>query len=467
MDSNQVIFIRAWDPELPTNINPPLGIGSLISYLREHLAEGYSFKVFDMAVEKDVYQKIERYSELSTPMLFGISSMFPHLYEAGRLAAKLKVRFPQIPIVIGGPAVTTMREEILTNSYYDYAIIGEGERPLAKLLQYLRGGGSISDIKGLISKERGGDLMPDPLSADEIPFPSYEDLGLTRYFDFQGFQWIGRRRYLPLMTARGCPYSCLFCHNIFGRKVREVDIDLLTEKTLTYIKKYKIQDIEIIDDIFNVDEDRAIEIISRIRKVHPEISFLFPNGMRADILSSNFIDFLGRSGTTYISVAVESASERIQRLIRKNLSLKSVSENMERLSRYKIILNGYFMLGFPTETYEEMLQTINYALRSPLHLASFFRLTVFPSTDLFLMLSREKQEIIRGLPDEKFRYNTNRINVSAVSDILFDLLHKYALVRFYFRPLQIIKIAKDHPDGLSLVEGLHHLVKVLCNKKKV
>jgi anaerobic magnesium-protoporphyrin IX monomethyl ester cyclase len=89
------------------------------------------------------------------------------------------------------------------------------------------------------------------------------------------------------------------------------------------------------------------------------------------------------AGTKFISIAVETASPRLQKLIKKNLDLDKVFNSIEYISKTGSITRGFFMLGFPTETEAELNQTIDYALESSLLGATFFTVVYFPGTELY------------------------------------------------------------------------------------
>ncbi|MCX7759364.1 MAG: B12-binding domain-containing radical SAM protein [bacterium] len=446
MRGNKIVFLRVYEPHRPPVITPPLGIASLIRYLKEK-HNGLEFKTYDFATDKDVMDKIISDNKGEEPIFFGISGMLKNYSLIHRTAASLKNHFPSVPIVVGGPVVSSLKRLTLNSKHIDYAIANEGEVPLSMLLKSITDGNPpLSSIPSLIYRNNG-EIFQNPnesaiLREDEIPMPDLEAVDITKYFKFQGFEHAGIRPYLPLMTSRGCPYSCVYCHGIFGQKVRFVPTEKITEHIKYYTKKYSIKDIEIYDDIFNINENRAKDIITEILKINPDIHFLFPNGLRTDILSKDFISFLGTHNTSYISIAVESASERIQKLIKKRLDLDKLKANVELLSKYKILLHAYFMLGFPTETKEEMLKTIDFAKRLPVHTASFFKVTPHLGTELFEMCSEEiKENIISdAINTDNIRYYSPKINISSVDNKVLNRLHKYAVLSFYLRPKQLVKI---------------------------
>jgi radical SAM superfamily enzyme YgiQ (UPF0313 family) len=114
-----------------------------------------------------------------------------------------------------------------------------------------------------------------------------------------------------------------------------------------------------------------------------KVTLSFPNALRGDRVDEELIDKMAAAGTKFISYAVETASPRLQKLIRKNLDLDKVSQAIEYTAKAGIVTRGFFMIGFPTETEGEVIQTIEYAKASALCGAAFFTVVYFPGTELY------------------------------------------------------------------------------------
>ncbi len=472
MNTGRIVFLRIYEPYKPVNIVPPLGIASLITYLKERIS-GLNFDVYDFAINKDVPGTVSKKYKGREPLLFGISGMMKNYYLINQVCNLLKESFPSVPIVVGGPVISSVKKEILKNKNIDYAISNEGEIPLTLLIQNItEGKNSLSSIPSLIYR-KDGEVIFNPiedaiLKEEDIPLPDLNSINLRDYFNYMGFELAGIRPYLPLITSRGCPYSCVYCHGIFGKRVRFIPENKIISYVQEFTKRYSSKEIEIYDDIFNIDEGRAKRILEGILNIDPDQKFLFPNGLRTDILSKEFIQFLGTHNTSYISVAVESASERIQKLIKKRLDLERLRENVELLSKHKIILHGYFMLGFPTETEEEVKKTITFAMGLPIHTASFFKVAPHLGTELFEMCPEDvkRQILLEALNTDNIRYYSPITNISSVKTETLNKLHKSAILSFYLRPKQALRIFKAIPDIHTLLGGLGIFTKIIFNRYK-
>lgn len=464
--NKRIAFIRIYNkPKKGANFGPPLGIASLISFLKSY---GFDFEydLFDTGLMVDYKKEILRRYRTARPIVFGISSMLRQIDIAADCAEFLKKAFPEVPVVIGGPIVTSLRDRIFEFINADYAVYKEGEVPFLYLIKViLQKERKYNDIPSLIYRD-GERVIINPdrdsiLSPGEIPLPDLEAINIERYFSYDGLIYLGRRPHIPLITSRGCPYGCTYCHNIFGRSVRMIDKNKIVEYCIRWIDKFRAEDVEIYDDIFNVDEERARFIINEIYNHNNRVNFLF--AVRTDILTDSFIDFMGTHNIRYIAVAIETGSERIQKLIKKRLDLKKAKENVQKLSKYPILLHGLFMLGFPTETKNEIEMTIDYALNIPIHTASFLRVLPYPGTEIFSVLERDKQDyIMKNL--SKLSFYSNDINVSNIDTKTLNRLRRLAFIRFYLRPSQILRIS-SMVDSRMLFDGFLTFIDILREKR--
>lgn len=130
--------------------------------------------------------------------------------------------------------------------------------------------------------------------------------------------------------------------------------------------RYRVQEFMIEDDIFNFDMDRAKRICDMIVEEGMQVGLQFGNGVRLERLDEELIRKLAAAGTHHMAIAIESASPRLQKLMRKNLKLHMVKDVVNWSRKHKINTLGFFMIGFPTETIEEMNMTIRFACETNL-----------------------------------------------------------------------------------------------------
>jgi radical SAM superfamily enzyme YgiQ (UPF0313 family) len=371
--------------------------------------------------------------------------------EAHAIAAIAKEIFPNVPLVVGGPYATSQPADVMKDGNIDIAVVGEGERSGLSVFNALQSKQDLANIPGIHFRRNGQVIATAPAEyitdLDEIPFPAWDLLDLNKYFNYEGekrstmnqHQW--KKRVVGIFTTRGCPYLCAYCHNLFGKKLRYRSVDNVIGEMRLLKEKFGIEEIEILDDIFNLDVERAKEIFRKIIAEKLRFKLSFPNGLRSDRMDEEFLDLLKAGGAYRLVFAIESGSPRIQKLIKKNVKLDIAQRNIDLAAKRNFSLGGFFMLGFPTETEEEAWQTIDFALKSKLVTATFFIMTPFPGTAIYDMA----RDMGFKMEAEYAHYQKLSYNVSNIPSERLWRMRKYAYRHFYLSPWRIWRYIRTTP----------------------
>jgi len=220
------------------------------------------------------------------------------------------------------------------------------------------------------------------------------------YIDYEKYQnEIGTasvKHTISLQATRGCPYNCAYCHKIFSKKhVYRSAKHLLNEIHIYYDMGFKR--FVFIDDVFNLNRKNSSNFFELLTKHFHDIHLFFPNGVRGDILTRDYIDLMIEAGTVGLTLALETASSRLQQLIKKQLEIDKLYENIQYIveKHPQIMIDLFFMHGFPTESKEEALMTLNFVKSIKwLHFPYFHVLKIFPNTDM------EKIALMNGISEE-------------------------------------------------------------------
>ncbi len=456
----KILFVRP-NSEVPSAA-PPMGLLSLAGYLREY--GDFEIEIFDGRNLESKPGEIADAIKRSRPDVLGITAFSMENREAHNVAAMGKELFPEMPVVIGGPYPTSQPEEAMADPNIDVAVIGEGERSALALFNALKNDGDWGDIRELAFRRNGALVRTDPvdyiIDLDEIPFPAWDLIDLESYFTREKRkrktmnQHQMKQRVVQLFTTRGCPYRCAYCHNLFGKRLRYRSIENVIAELKMLKERYGIEEVEIIDDIFNLDLGRAKNIFRRIIEEKLDLKFCFPNGLRSDRMDEEFLDLLKEGGAYRLVFAIESGSPRIQKLIRKNVKLELAQRNIEWAANRGFSLGGFFMIGFPTETEEEVWNTINFALNSKLGTATFFVVIPFPGTDMYQMAKDEGF----NLSGSYEHYQKVAVNVSRVPTDRLEQLRKLALRKFYLDPKRIWRYVRTTPWRDRFFEKIYILI---------
>jgi len=431
-----------------SKISFPLGI----MYLASMIKDKHQIKLIDLRLMKDPVKVILEREKDFKPDLIGISGVSAELQKILELAYYSKLVFHNPIIVIGGPHVSSFPHEVLSEPYIDLGVIGEGEIVFKELIETIEQGKSYDSIRGIAYKQNGKIFFtPNPeyiQSLDDIPFPSWEFVNIDKYAKLPSFSdHFGKTRYMNILTSRGCPFKCIFCyHGIYGKAFRVRSPINVLEEIQTLKKRYNVQKIEVLDDVFNFNLPRAKKILELIIKEGIDVELSFPTGLRVDLIDEEFLVMLKKAGTKRMNISIEVGSERMQRFIKKNINLDKAQKTIELANKIGIFTTGMFLIGFPTETKEEMLETIDFAKRSYLNQAFFFTPFPFYGTDLY-NFSKNKvalQDSTR-YTENNFFISKNPINISEINDKELQAIIRYAYRRFYISFKRIIYLLKIDP----------------------
>ncbi len=430
---------------------PPMGVSYLASTL---IQSGFSVQILDMKVEnmgpKDVALRVKD----EAPSIVGLSVLTIDAKLMLDTAHEIKKLSPQVKVMVGGPHATVHYNNLALEPDIDVAVIGEGERTVTELVPALLNGGDLHSIQGIAFKNGDSAAYTGPRAPiedlDSLPFPALELLKLSEYYKAGSFAPLGPRKYLPIFTSRGCPYHCAYCHRIFGKKFRPRSPENVVSEIKHLKTRFGINEFEILDDIFNLNKERMHNILDQIIEQKLNIKFAFPNGLRGDRLDEESIVKLKKAGAIQLSFAVESASPRIQKLIKKNNNLEKIAENIEIAYRNKIYTNGFFMMGFPSETEEEVQLTIDFALKSKLNQAEFFLVIPFENTELWEIAKKHTKIPLESYYEQEF--HNNQFDLSEVGLERLHQLHREAFRKFFLSFGRLISLVIRHPRKRNLLK---------------
>ena len=427
----------------------PLGIGYIASLLEKN---NYKVKVYDPAP----YEKIDivDYIKKFSPDIIGISTMTTSFTAASQIATKIKSNF-DIPIVFGGVHPTVTPVETLKNTFIDYVVIGEGEYTFLELLDSLSNGKNLKHIRGLGYKDDKIIInTPRPLikNLDILPLPA-RHLFPKWYFGrrLSGTFWM---KTADIMTSRGCPYNCVFCSSraLFGRRVRFHSVNYVVDEIEHILNKYKSEMILFADDTFSINEKRAIKICREIRR--RKLDFTFYAQLRADTTTDKLVKELVKAGCKRVTIGAESGSQRILNILKKGITPKQTLNSCKIVKKYGLFLYLSFMIGNPTETYEDIEMTRKLAKKSEADELRFFITTPYPGTELYNSLINENPEM-KKISYDKFHPGGDNsypiFKTSIPKDEIVDIQKK---LNDEFMKSYVLKIIKNKwfiIDTISLI----------------
>lgn len=380
-----------------------LGILQIASYLKQNNCNVVILDAlqlgFDNIQKKDGFYRVgltnmQIINKITNDFdLIGISIPFSHLaFLAHELIEKIKDAFPQIPIVIGGVYPST-QPELAIKSKADYIVIGEGEEPMMNILNYLRK--NLTVLPDCVIRKNSNLERVKPCFSSRI---NHFPLAARELIDFRKYSLNPPRndadglRSASVITSRGCPYNCDFCsvHPVCGYNWRPITSKKVIEEINHLIDNYDVNNIQIEDDNFTIDNIRTIEILNGIIDINKKkapLSWQASNGLRIDTLNENIIALISKSNCRYVSVALEHGDIKMLEIMNKKLSLEKAFEIIELLAKYKIKTIIYVIYGYPGENKERFQNALNFYLKlkklgSNIYF-NFFIAQPYPNTKLF------------------------------------------------------------------------------------
>jgi len=463
MKKQRVLLIRAsyLETHMAHNLSPPVGVLTLAAMIRRERPHQVEFRILDTGIERMNVRGTGRILREYDPDVVGISALSLEAANIHGIAALAKSINPSIRVVVGGPHATTFYDQALKDPNVDYAVVGEGETTFIELLDAIRDGAAPVNMPGVALRLDGEVSFGGPRAfqedLDSLPIPAWDILDLrpySRQLTMNGL--LVRSPYAVLFTSRACPYQCVYCHAIFGKKFRAQSAERVLEEIEMLAGRYGVRECHFYDDVFNFDRGRAMAVMEGVASRGIDMKFSFPNGVRADIMTRDMVKSFARAGTYCIGYAIETASPRLQRLIRKNLNLDIAREVIEWTFDEGIIPCGAYMFGFPTETLEEMEQTRKFACGSKMLSALFFPVTPFPRTELYEMVGEY-------YPDYKMPYDSTphmyyfyeKPYYTEVGGIDITRMRYRALKSFYLDPWRMWHMIDRFPKNRSYLRMVY------------
>lgn len=454
--------------------SPPLGLLSLAAWAREK-RPGLTFTVIDQYLERIDYGEVERQILATQPDVVAFSYMTRASSFVPGITERLKAALPGCTILLGGPHPSAAEESELSGSHADALVSGEGEIAFEMILDGLASGSrDFTHVPGLICRTEDGEVvrnagsLPGVEDLDTLPFIAYDLIEVERYWQVQSQSVIiGPRRYMTLFSSRGCPYRCIYCHDVFGKTFRAQSAERVVAEIEYLQQRYGIQEFDFMDDIFNLHKPRVFRFAELVNAKNLKLKLTMGNGVRTDILNEEVVDAMVDAGVFVCGFALESGSKRLQKLMKKNLNIDKFLKGVEMMARKRVYSYGLTMMGFPTETAEEVQMTIDTAVNSKLHQLIISQVTPYPKTALYDVALEMFPQEMRDLRYANHDYQFEPvINLSTLSDEGLAHMMRKAIRSFYIHPERLFRIARDFPTPSVLPRYFPGAVRMAFSRSK-
>ncbi len=454
------INLTAWELKLGSKL-PPMGLASLASYVRE---KGVSVKILDALNLGLSIDSVLDYVRQNSPSYVGITATTNMIFPSEMLAGKIKKLFPEIIIIIGGAHISALPEETIERfSSFDVGIVGEGEKTLYEIIS---SGKIDSSISGIVFKKDGAVIKTAARKyiedLDEIPFPAYDLMD-----GFPDFYRPTPNNYsclpvAPVISSRGCPYSCTFCdRGVFGSKLRAWSIDYLISLLKHLQDRYKINEVCFYDDIFILNKKKLYEFIDK--KSTNKLNITWSCEGRVDQLDEQTLKDMRKAGCWQINYGIESGSQAVLDGLHKNIKVKQIRDTLIATKKAKMSARAYLIIGSPPETLQTLEENRELILSVPLSDIHISYFTPLPGSEVYKeVMSTNRMEDLKDIN----QYRINYLPPDISKEILINYMNGLYR-RFYFhhrRLLRYFLMLFNRHKTTHLVKSFFVFMKLLFAK---
>jgi len=436
---------------------PPLNLLYLLSFIH---SKGFKADIIDCNIETDPVNAILKKIKEENYSFVGFTVTTPLVERVYELSKIIKENHPRIIQLAGGAHPTFMSEDFLQHSNIDYVVRGEGEITLLEILE----GKEISEINGL-SYHQGSIFIHnrdrEPVKdLDTLPVPEYERLPMIKYLPS-----VDTAKRLPvfhLMTSRGCPMKCIFCvgNLMFNKTWRMQSVERMLEECEIAVKKFGARQIRFIDDNFVLNNKRVEEFSKGMIKNGLHKKVIWSCAARVDSVTEDILPLMKKAGCFLIYYGIESGNEGILKKINKKINKQQIIRATALTRKSGLESRASFVIGLPTETEDNILETIDFARNLELDYASFSIAVPYPGTELYEIAKRENR-----ITDCKWDSYIQTIGFtkknpvycpSGISEETLKRMQKYAFRRFYLERKRLLRklFAMRHKDELVRVYNI-------------
>lgn len=353
--------------------------------------------------------------------------------------------------VLGGPVVVSDIELAMENLGYTFGVIEEGEYTIVELLKKIASYADnksvhdsideFSSIKSLSYIDSNGAIIITPKRGpveplDEIPFPDYEGFEYDEFLELQQnkntfmyFSHIDQPRLGTVITSRSCPFNCTFCFHPLGKKYRQRSLNKIFEEIDYLVKRYQINVLNIMDELFSVDKTRMLEFAERIKPYN----LFWLAQLRVTDVEPEVLAKMRDAGLFIISYGVESMDDSVLKSMNKRVTKAQIERALRLTREAKIGLQGNIILGDLAETVATVKNSMDWFKAHPEYSLNLGVIMTIPNSHIYQyavqngIIKDKIQHIKAGFPyvnitkmsDHEFKDMVDMVN-HFISDYTFD-----------------------------------------------
>lgn len=411
---------------------------SSLAYIAAMVPERMSVRIIDAIAEEmspdDFFAEIRK----EAPRYY-VSYVTGTTFQMDALGIQKAKAIDATTIAVGTHASAVPQNTLDLIPELDYVIRHEPEMSFREILDRHEAGQDIEGCTGIVYRDQAGKALvaPDrPLleSLDELPIPKQHLLPLDKYkMPFLG------KRYVWVLTNRGCPYSCTYCFEgvVWGNSVRFRSAPSIY-KELEYLAEHNVHNVLFLADLFTRDREGVLELCDLIVKNGLKVRWTCNS--RVDTIDEEMARRMKEAGCWLVAFGIESGSQAVLDNVKKDAKVETARTTIEMCNRVGLKTWGYFIIGLPGENKQTVRETIDFSKSIPLDIALFHVAMPYAGTEFYF------QAVANGwlnTTDWK-HFDMNDSSVVGYDDFTSEEIlqaTKQAFREFYFRPRQMWRMS--------------------------
>jgi radical SAM superfamily enzyme YgiQ (UPF0313 family) len=359
------------------SVTPPIGLALLCAVLEK---AGHDCSIVDAYADNLEVADIVR-SVSAAADVVGLTATTPEIDGAIETARRVRLRYPEKKILMGGVHATVFHESLVAEGVCDMVVRGEAEKAIVLIAD----GAACAHVPNLTWRDAAGNVIVNAqddgfVDLDELPLPAYHKLPMHRYRSSVGAAV--RSPSIGMMTSRGCPGRCTFCYSgMFGSRIRFLSAEKVFDQIMHLQTHYGIREISFYDDTFTASLKRVEQLCRLLIENRADITWSC--FARVDTVNPGILRLMKAAGCHQVMYGFETADEKILKAVNKRVGTAGYGDVVAWTRNAGIDIRGAFMLGSPEETEDSMKATIAYAGKIDIQYAIFNITTPYPGTALF------------------------------------------------------------------------------------
>jgi len=450
---------------------PPIGIMSLSSVLKQ---AGHECVMFDQANPDTPNDVIVEEIKRQKPDLVGLSFLSTTSYPyAKMLARQIRAADSTVKLAFGGVFASLNAGFVkLQCSEVDFVCRGDGEQLLLDLLANFDSPEAVASLTwmkdGKVINNQG---RPMERQLDQWPFPDRESLRLdfVESMPLDVPAVLSMERFTTMQTSRGCPWPCVFCDiPIFNEGKWRARSAQHVVNELKYLEAQGYGSVYFVDDHFLLQPKRIEAICNGVIDAGLRIQWGIEG--RVDSVAQHLFPVMAKAHCRTVMFGIESGSQRILDRLKKEQTLEEVTTAVKNAKKAGIeIVHGFFTVGNPDETVEDMRATFDFASKLPLDTFGFNRLCVYRGTPLWQ--EYVKRGLVSDVTDWYKYFKCSEIDPTCLPGEVINKVRQEGLKKLFIYklthfPLQTYRLLRRFLRFMPARDVIYLIVKPFLGQKK-